>query len=92
MAVLFYFGAIAGILFSVSLFKYIKGAKALLWLGQNTLTYYAFHKTIFVICKMRLNIQNWIITMVITMAILVPISLFINKYIPFLVGKKQHSK
>jgi fucose 4-O-acetylase-like acetyltransferase len=101
----FLIGAFAGIFMIMSIFKLltdrIKRSKVLEFVGKNTLLILALHlisgsviKAISVyILKQPLSIYEigWVklIYAALSIAILYPIILFFNKYLPFLVGKSK---
>lgn len=98
----FYLGAILGILAIVNLSQFVSDNRILSFIGKNTLVILALHGVISSLIKgfmvFILNIElsilinntlmNALFTLM-TLIIAVPIIIFINRYIPELVGKKR---
>ena len=100
--VLFYCGAVMGIIAVITLSQWITKNSILTYIGQNTLVILALHGLIGTLIKgfmvfvfhIDLNILNDntilnVIFTVMTLIIAVPIILFINRYLPELAGKKR---
>jgi fucose 4-O-acetylase-like acetyltransferase len=91
---LYYLTAIFQINWLVLLFKKLKPTKLIHYIGKNSLVYYALHAQIFVTFdKILKNIVyvyiHGLIKLSVTIIILTIISIIINKYFPFIVGKKR---
>lgn len=74
-------------------------SRVLSFIGQNTLTYYAFNKyfrtpVIYVLSLMDISLQlNWWTGILLTTGcclVCAPISLILNRYLPFCVGKRKN--
>lgn len=101
----FFVGALAGIIFSLSIFKildiYLKPIRFLQFIGENTLIILALHlisgsvvKAVsFYILNLPMSIyeMTWvkILYSLLSIVILIPGMHFFNKYFPFFVGKSK---
>ena len=102
----YFISAICGIMMICILSQYIRKTLILQFIGKNSLIFYAFHRPIFIpiadklidMCKsLQLPfIQYEYIQMLIAVVfIIVALSIttkFINRYCPFIVGKKQYMR
>jgi len=104
--ILFLIGALSGIVFMVSgsklLAENFSHNKFLRFIGRNTLIILALHLIVFsfvkaitfYIFKLPLSIyeNQWagVIMSVLSVMLLCPIIIFINRYLPFLIGKDTH--
>ena len=84
---LFYIGAFAGILMCVSFFRTLPPMKWLCFIGQNSLAYFAFHTLVFDAIHFALPFENWASDCLIAALLLAPISMLLNRFLPFAVGK-----
>lgn len=101
--ILFYTGAISGTLVVVVLIKYLNTSFTLEYIGKNTFILLALHQSvIFDVIRQVVNRSHSLSTffannhlimggfyLVTTLVISIPIIFTINKYLPFLVGKKK---
>ena len=99
--ILYYISAISGIFMCIIFFRLIKTIKCLIYIGQNSLIYYCLHMIIFnileVITKLFISNEirnNFIIQIMISISYLLItcyiikyLSLMINKYTPWMLGK-----
>lgn len=104
--ILFYTAAISGILLVVVLIKALTTSFSLEYIGRNTFILLAFHQSvIFDVIRQIVKRSNSLSTffennhlimgifyLATTLVISIPIIFIINKYLPFLVGKKKHKK
>lgn len=94
--IIFIIASFVGITSLIMLCKKLKPCKYIIFIGRNTLVYYAFQskaiKVIYIILnKISININQYILSiiiMIIVSLILIIPSIIINKYFPFLIGKK----
>ncbi|EEV21074.1 acyltransferase family protein [Treponema vincentii] len=102
--ILFYLGAVSGILAMINFSKLFTNSKILIFIGRNTLVILALHGIIGSVIKgvmvfvfhLKLNILNRnvmlnLVFTLITLLLSLPIILFINRYIPELTGKQRLS-
>lgn len=98
----FYIGAFIGIILAANIAKFIKKIKFIKFLGVNSLFILAFHTRFYrVITYSTVKFLNrtfgiiqqsmlWgLVYVILTILVAIPLIMFINKYIPFLVGKKK---
>lgn len=91
---LYYIAAFAGIFASIGIFSWIKGLNLLSYVGKNSLIYYALHNLCFTLFqKIGMYFVNDIITgtmyVVLSSVIIALISYFINRYVPWIIGRKR---
>ena len=84
---LFYIGAFAGILMAVGVFKALPPLRPLVFLGRNTLAYYAIHIIYFRLFRMFLPFDNWAVDVSLAAILLAPTAVLLNKFLPVIVGK-----
>ena len=99
--VLFYVGASSGIFFWVNVSIMLGGSNILKYIGNNSLTIFALHiPALIVIVKLLMimgisysiqanNVLFLFIHTYLTVLLLIPVNYFLNKYIPFLVGRRN---
>lgn len=100
--IIFYIASIAGIAINIIFIKNLPNIKLLNFIGKNTFIYLAFHQYIVfsvlnkISYKLIGNIQNntiltliAILFVIIALIVLYPVIYIINKYFPFLLGKKN---
>ena len=88
---LYVFNSIMGSLLIISIAKKINGSKALEFLGQNTLIIMATHQLIIeaILKSTLIKYLNGIIFIFIILLLEYPLIKIINKYLPFMLGKKR---
>lgn len=96
---LMYLNGLAGFLWVFILFNILPTFRAIIWVGQNTLTILAFHLLAMTFIKgiaiygfgIELKFNAWLSLAygVIQIAILTPVIIVINRYFPFLVGTER---
>ncbi|GEM_PF-201666 len=99
---LFYFGAIFGTLAAIFGCILIEKCKPLEYIGKNTLVYYAFQNTLVIPIFVKLMyklidlvpfLKAWplslTITMVLSALVLAAMSELVNRYLPFVLGRKK---
>lgn len=84
---LLYIGAFAGILTIVSLFRNLPPLRLLIFLGQNSLAYFALHFILFPLFRLYLPYKNWILFCSLATIIIAPVAMLLNRYLPIAVGK-----
>ena len=101
---LYYFAQIlSSLIMLISATKLLRGNKIVLYIGQNTLVLYGLHgklESVYeVILKKTIGESNvitelilGILGVIIITAILLIVSYIMNKYLPFLVGKKRKAE
>jgi fucose 4-O-acetylase-like acetyltransferase len=93
---LMYLNGIAGFIWVFALFSLLPKSKYVVWVGQNTLPILAFHLLAMTFIKgvalfgfgieIAFNLWLSLIYGTVQIIILVPVILFLNRYLPFLVG------
>ena len=89
---------VVGIMFLFSIGKLINSNRILEFIGQNTLAYFILHTfffkfTVFILEKISIlrllknTFLNATMVTIITLIIMVPVLLIINRYFPIVVGK-----
>ena len=88
---LYVFNSIMGSLLIISIAKKINGSNALEFLGQNTLIIMATHQLIIeaILKSTLIKYLNGIIFIFIILLLEYPLIKIINKYLPFMLGKKR---
>ena len=98
-----YINGIAGFVWVFTLFSFLPSLPALAWIGRNTLPILAFHLLAMTFIKgfalyvlgveVTLGLWQSLIYSVLQISILVPAILFLNRYLPFMVGieTRKHS-
>jgi fucose 4-O-acetylase-like acetyltransferase len=96
---LMYINGIAGFVWALALFSLLPKSKYVVWVGQNTLPILAFHLLAMTFIKgiaffgfgTEIAFNPWLslIYGVVQIIILVPAILFLNRYLPFLVGIRR---
>ncbi len=101
------FIAFCGIMGIFVFARYIKTPKFVVWFGQNTMFYYAFHipmctfvilifnavsSGLFTLQYLKGHIAVYLLITVLSLVILAPLCNLVNKYIPFIVGIKKQKK
>ncbi len=97
---LFNISALSGINAFVMLFKKIRKARILKYIGYNSLIYYVLHtiyfETLDIICdKLSITKNSVMISIayiVITAILIMPLVYFINKYFPYILGKERKNR
>lgn len=94
----FLISSIIGIAFVVVLCKIIKPIKHIIFIGKNTLVYYAFQSKVIKITYLLIDALNvnkkispFIVTLLVSLILVLP-SIIINEYFPFLIGRKYKNK
>lgn len=88
---LYVLNSIIGSFLTISIAKKINGSKALEFLGQNTLIIMATHQLIIeaILKSTLIKYLNGIIFIFIILLLEYPLIKIINKYLPFMLGKKR---
>ena len=88
---LYVFNSITGSLAIIFITKKINSSKVLDFLGKNTLTIMATHQLILEIIRKSsiINSLNGVIVLFIILLVEYPIIKIINKYLPFMLGKRK---
>ena len=88
---LYVFNSIIGSLLIIAIAKKINGSKVLEFLGQNTLIIMATHQLIIeaILKSTLIKYLNGIIFIFIILLLEYPLIKIINKYLPFMLGKKR---
>ena len=66
--------------------------KWLCFIGQNSLAYFAFHTLVFDAIHFALPFENWASDCLIAALLLAPVSMLLNRFLPFAVGKGWKGK
>ena len=88
---LYVFNSIIGSLLIIAIAKKINGSKVLEFLGQNTLVIMATHQLILeaILKSSLIKYLNDIMIIFIILLLEYPLIKIINKYLPFMLGKKR---
>jgi fucose 4-O-acetylase-like acetyltransferase len=98
---LFYCGALSGIFFWANASVMIKNSKILRYIGNNSLTIFALHIPVLIIIVKLLmmidipystqesHISFLFIHAFLTILAIIPLNYLLNKYVPFLVGRRN---
>lgn len=93
---IYYLCGFSGVFACIGIFKKLPKIKALCQLGENTLVFYALHKSVFltfnfIFEKFKINYGKTTITglvyIVLASGVLYVISCYIKKYVPWMLGK-----
>lgn len=96
----FYLPAISGILLIICISSLIKSSKFLGFIGKNSLIIMATHAPLLTLVRKALSItgifQNnsliySLVQTIITMIVLMPVIYIINRYLPFILGKRKQA-
>lgn len=99
---LMYLNGITGFMWAFALMKMLPTIPFMVWIGRNTLPLLAFHLLAMTFIKaialygfnyqLQYGLWNSLLYSTIQIGILVPVILFLNRYLPFMVGNPPRKK